>query len=67
VCDWSTAEWDKKCLSWAFITTAVFWVVTLCGRVAGYQAFGGVCRLHLQGKMIDNRLQDYMASQSRMS
>jgi hypothetical protein len=27
----------------------VLWVVTLCSAVVGYQNFGGLCHLHLQG------------------
>jgi hypothetical protein len=27
----------------------VFWVVTPCSDVVGYQRFGGTCCLHLQG------------------
>jgi hypothetical protein len=28
----------------------VFWIVTLCSDVVGYQCFGGSCFLHLQGE-----------------
>jgi hypothetical protein len=28
----------------------VFWVLTQCGLVDGYQRFGGIYRRHLQGK-----------------
>jgi hypothetical protein len=31
------------------IWIVVFWVVTLCSLGDGYQRFGGVYRLHLQG------------------
>jgi hypothetical protein len=31
------------------IRIEVFWVVTLCSVVVGYQRFGGPCCLHLQG------------------
>jgi hypothetical protein len=29
----------------------VFWVMTPCNVVAGYQRFGGTCYLHLQGEV----------------
>jgi hypothetical protein len=29
----------------------VFWVMTLCSVVVGYQRFGGPCCLHLQGEV----------------
>jgi len=32
------------------IQVAVFWVVTPCRNVVGYQRFGGPCWLHLQGE-----------------
>jgi hypothetical protein len=32
------------------IHVEVFWAVTPCGVVAGYQHFGGHCCLHLQGE-----------------
>jgi hypothetical protein len=28
--------------------TSIFWVVTPCSLLAGYQRFGGACCLHLQ-------------------
>jgi hypothetical protein len=33
------------------IHVEVFWIVTPCGIVVGYQRFGGPCCLHLQGEM----------------
>jgi hypothetical protein len=36
------------------IQVDVFWVVTSCGVVVGYQRFGGPCCLHLQGDVIDD-------------
>jgi hypothetical protein len=32
------------------IQVDVFWVVTQCSVVVGYQHFRGLCRLHLQGE-----------------
>jgi hypothetical protein len=32
------------------IQVVVFWVMTLCIDVVGYQCFRGPCYLHLQGK-----------------
>jgi len=32
------------------IQVAVFWIVTLCSDVAGYQHFIGPCCLHIQGR-----------------
>jgi hypothetical protein len=29
----------------------VFWVVTLCSYMVGYQRFGGPCCFHLQGDL----------------
>jgi hypothetical protein len=36
-------------LTAAKIWTVVFWVVTPCNLVGGYQRFGGTYRAHLQG------------------
>jgi hypothetical protein len=36
----------------------VFWVVTFCSVVVGYQRFGGPCCFHLQGEEIDVNLND---------
>jgi hypothetical protein len=44
--------------------SVVFWVVTPCCVVGGYQRFGGSYRLHLQGDL-DNHLQDRTAAQPR--
>jgi hypothetical protein len=33
------------------IEVEVFWVLTSCSVVVGYQRFGGSCRLHLQGEV----------------
>jgi hypothetical protein len=32
------------------IKVAVFWVVTTCNDVVGYQSFGWLCSLHFQGR-----------------
>jgi len=32
------------------IQAVVFWVVTPCNTVVGYQRFGGSCCFHLQGE-----------------
>jgi hypothetical protein len=32
------------------VKVEVFWVMTLCGDVVGYQFFGGQYCLHLQGE-----------------
>jgi len=34
------------------IQVAVFWVVTLCSSVVGYQCFRGLCCLHLHGDVV---------------
>jgi len=34
------------------IQVAVFWVVTPCNDVAGYQRFEGPCCLHLKGEVL---------------
>jgi hypothetical protein len=33
------------------IQVEVFWVMTLCGVVVGYQLYGGLFCLHFQGEM----------------
>jgi len=43
----------------------VFWVVTPCSAVVGYQCFGGPGYLHLQGEDEGILPQSYTASQSR--
>jgi hypothetical protein len=37
--------------AWIEIQVAVFWVMTLCGDVAGYRRFGGPYCLYLQGEV----------------
>jgi len=37
----------------------VFWVVTLCSVVAGYQYFRGLYFLHLQGEVGENGMDLY--------
>jgi hypothetical protein len=32
------------------IQVVVFWVVTPCSDMVGYQCFGGLCYLHLQSR-----------------
>jgi hypothetical protein len=32
-------------------SSQVFWIMTPCSVVVGYQRFGGPCCLHLQGKL----------------
>jgi hypothetical protein len=43
-----------------FLTIAVFWVVTPCCLVGGYQRFRGTYRLHFQGRRCGNHLQGYV-------
>jgi hypothetical protein len=31
----------------------IFWIVMLCSVVVGHYCFGGLCGLHLQGKLND--------------
>jgi len=38
------------------IQVEVFWVVTPCSVVAGYQRFGGPCCLHLEDEMYAIRI-----------
>jgi len=33
------------------IQVNIFWVITPCSFVVGYQRFGGLCCLHLQGEV----------------
>jgi hypothetical protein len=33
------------------LLVGVFWVMTQCSVVVGYQRFGGPCCLHLQGEV----------------
>jgi hypothetical protein len=35
------------------IQVVVFWVVTPCSDVIGYQRFGGPCCLHRQGEVVN--------------
>jgi len=47
-----TESWFDESLFftlWGF-QVEVFWVVTPCGVVVGYQRFGGPCCLHFQGE-----------------
>jgi hypothetical protein len=41
----------KFCSQTPSIQVEVFWVVTPCSVVVGYQHFGGPCYLHLQGEV----------------
>jgi hypothetical protein len=51
------------------ISIVVFWVVTPCSLVGGYQLLGGTYRLHIQYEVLiregGNHLQDHTASQPR--
>jgi len=38
-------------LCWIEVHVAVFWVVTPCSDVVGYQRFGRPCCIHLQGEV----------------
>jgi hypothetical protein len=40
---------------WEYVSIVVFWVVTPCSFVCGYQCFGRTYRLHLQGEMEEIR------------
>jgi hypothetical protein len=38
------------------IQVVVFWLMTQCSVVVGYQRFGGPCCLHLQGECVTFRI-----------
>jgi hypothetical protein len=44
-------------LSWPYLTSVVvFWVVTVCSDVVGYQGFGWSCCHYLQGEVNSTRM-----------
>jgi hypothetical protein len=43
----------------------VFWVVTPCIVVVGYQRFGSPCCLHFQGEMAELWILSYFATDSQ--
>jgi len=45
---------NRKHTKKSVFQVAVFWVVTPCSHVLGYQRFGGPCCLHLQGEVVCN-------------
>jgi len=42
----------------AMIQVMVFWVMTVCSDVTGYQCFGGPCYFHHQGEVNDTKKGD---------
>jgi hypothetical protein len=34
------------------LSVVVFWVAALCSLAEGYEHFGGMCHLHLQGGLL---------------
>jgi hypothetical protein len=48
-CHCETNSLSFEALTAVMFHVEVFWVVTLCIVVIGYQRFGGPCCLHLQG------------------
>jgi hypothetical protein len=41
------------------IQVVVFWVMTPCSDVVGYQRFGGPCCLHLQGEVSEAWIENH--------